>query len=559
MFREFKIATGLNLLIGMFVAFIIIISTFSLVSSFTTSNNFNKVIVTSDNVDMMNSAVYELNGAMVQVNALMLAKSLNRSVDESDIEKARDRFNQAKERMNKFMATPFETKEEQQKANELKRFFDTVMANAINKMSYISNPASSPDTMDSDFKARTTLSEKVHDYLDTSGELSSSYTDEANHNTRLITIISVIVLALCLAGVILSRLWLKRTIFNRLEQAKGSFQLIASGDLSKEIDAGARNEIGLMLEELERMRVSLTNTVKGIRGSVDLIYDNVREIASSNNDLSSRTEEQASALQQTAASMEELKITVRQNADNAHSAKQLAESASTSARKGGEVMTNLDGIMQEITENSRQIADINSVIDSIANQTNILALNAAVEAARAGEQGRGFAVVAGEVRNLAKRSADAAKEIRQLINTCVANMNIGSTEVEQAGASMTEIVKSVTQVTDIMAEITSASDEQSSGINQIAQAVNEMDLVTQQNAAMVEQAAKVSSNVESHTGELNHMVSKFVLDERKLTKDVYSKRNTENSLSTQSSSSMTTVKRDSGNTKFQEEEQWETF
>ncbi|WP_167852444.1 methyl-accepting chemotaxis protein [Escherichia sp. E4385] len=261
------------------------------------------------------------------------------------------------------------------------------------------------------------------------------------------------------------------------------------------------------------MRVSLTETVNGIRDGVKHIYSNVHEIANSNNDLSSRTEEQASALQQTAASMEELKITVRQNADNAHSAKQLAESASISARSGGDVMNRLDGIMREISDSSRQIGDINGVIDSIANQTNILALNAAVEAARAGEQGRGFAVVAGEVRNLAKRSADAAKEIRLLINTCVANMNTGSQEMVVAGDSMKEIVKSVIQVTDIMGEITSASDEQSIGISQIAQAINEMDLVTQQNAAMVEQAAKTTSDVETNAGELDNMVSSFVIEE----------------------------------------------
>jgi methyl-accepting chemotaxis protein len=268
-----------------------------------------------------------------------------------------------------------------------------------------------------------------------------------------------------------------------------------------------------MLTAVEGMRQSLTDTVYGIRNGVKHIYSNAQEIATSNNDLSSRTEQQASALQETAASMEELKITVRQNADNAHSAQQLAESASVSAQKGGEVMSNLDKIMVEITANSRQIADINSVIDSIANQTNILALNAAVEAARAGEQGRGFAVVAGEVRNLAKRSADAAKEIRQLINTCVANMNTGSQEVELAGASMQEIVKSVVQVTDIMAEITSASDEQSTGINQIAQAVNEMDLVTQQNAQMVENAAKTATSVEQHASSLDQIVAQFVVNE----------------------------------------------
>ncbi|WP_085069051.1 methyl-accepting chemotaxis protein [Pantoea alhagi] len=248
-------------------------------------------------------------------------------------------------------------------------------------------------------------------------------------------------------------------------------------------------------------------TVSSIRNGVSRINASAQEIVSGNNELSSRTEQQASSLQQTAASMEELKITVRQNADNAHTARQLAESASGSARNGGKVMDSLDAIMHRIIISSRQIDDINSVIDSIANQTNILALNAAVEAARAGEQGRGFAVVAGEVRNLAKRSADAAKEIRSLINTCVADMHSGSQEVEQAGTAIQHIIQSVSQVTDIMAEIASASDEQSTGINQIAQAVNELDSVTQQNATMVEQAAAAAISMEEHAGQLSSMVA----------------------------------------------------
>jgi len=286
---------------------------------------------------------------------------------------------------------------------------------------------------------------------------------------------------------------------------------IAAGDLSNAVETGSENEIGKMLNEMEQMRTSLTGTILGIRQSVQHIHTNAQEIAHGNNDLSSRTEEQAAALQETAASMEQIKTTVRQNADNAHAARQLAESASSNAEHGGEAMQSLEHIMAQISESSRQIADINSVIDSIANQTNILALNAAVEAARAGEQGRGFAVVAEEVRNLAKRSADAAKEINQLITVCVSNMDTGSRQVNQASVVMQEIVSSVAQVTQIMGEITSASDEQSAGINQISQAVNEMDLVTQQNAAMVEEAAMAAGDLEAQSDALEKLVAQFVL------------------------------------------------
>lgn len=217
-------------------------------------------------------------------------------------------------------------------------------------------------------------------------------------------------------------------------------------------------------------------------------------------------------------------------------------------------MTNLEGIMQQITQSSRQIADINGVIDSIANQTNILALNAAVEAARAGEQGRGFAVVAGEVRNLAKRSADAAKEINQLITVCVANMSTGSQQVDVAGTVMKDIVNSVTQVTDIMGEITSASDEQSAGINQIAQAVNEMDQVTQQNAVMVEEAALAASNLETESEALDNIISEFVIN--KPIEDNGAERKRDKKSARFSS---TSVKKEPEIIKNTAEAEWETF
>lgn len=513
MFKDLKISTGINLLVGLLIVCIVVVSSYALTSSRSSSSNFDNAVLTSSNIDTLNNAISGLTGAMSQINAGMASTLMNQPLDQADIDNAKKMFARAEKEMDEFMSTPFKTDEERVIASDIQKRFEIVLAFSLKKMNYITNPTEYTGDLIDEAKQRVALKQSSDKYLTYAEELITSFSETAHSDTQRMSLFAIIALVLAVISALVSRIWLKRTIFERLDKAITSFQSIAAGNLSAKIDAGAQNEIGKMLVEVESMRQSLTDTVYGIRNGVKHIYTNAQEIATSNSDLSSRTEQQASALQETAASMEELKITVRQNADNAHSAQQLAESASVSAQKGGEVMSNLDKIMTEITVNSRQIADINSVIDSIANQTNILALNAAVEAARAGEQGRGFAVVAGEVRNLAKRSADAAKEIRQLINTCVANMNTGSQEVELAGSSMQEIVKSVMQVTDIMAEITSASDEQSTGINQIAQAVNEMDLVTQQNAQMVENAAKTATSVEQHASELDEIVAQFTVNE----------------------------------------------
>ncbi|EBS6512904.1 methyl-accepting chemotaxis citrate transducer [Salmonella enterica subsp. enterica serovar Enteritidis] len=260
---------------------------------------------------------------------------------------------------------------------------------------------------------------------------------------------------------------------------------------------------------LKTMQQSLIRTVSAVRDNADSIYTGAGEISAGSSDLSSRTEQQASALEETAASMEQLTATVRQNTDNARQATGLAKTASETARKGGRVVDNVVNTMNDIAESSEKIVDITSVIDGIAFQTNILALNAAVEAARAGEQGRGFAVVAGEVRTLASRSAQAAKEIKVLIENSVSRIDTGSTQVREAGETMKEIVNAVTRVTDIMGEIASASDEQSKGIEQVAQAVSEMDSVTQQNASLVEESAAAAAALEDQANELRQAVAAF--------------------------------------------------
>ncbi|WP_281350071.1 methyl-accepting chemotaxis protein [Pandoraea morbifera] len=332
---------------------------------------------------------------------------------------------------------------------------------------------------------------------------------QSRYNVMRIALGATLAVALLLA--LWGRAMLARAVLRPIREVITHFERMAAGDLSQRVEQRTNNEMGQLFGALGRMRDGLASTVGTVRESTEAIHASAREIADGNANLSQRTESQASSLEQTAASMEELTAVVKQNADNARAASQLAVTASETATRGGDVVQEVVTTMRDIADASQKVTDILTVIDGIAFQTNILALNAAVEAARAGEQGRGFAVVAGEVRTLAQRSASAAKEIKGLIEASGNRVETGTRLVERAGATMVEVVQSVRRVTDIMGEISAASVEQSSGIEQVNRAVTQMDEMTQQNAALVEEASAAAAALEAQAARLRESVALFRL------------------------------------------------
>ena len=346
--------------------------------------------------------------------------------------------------------------------------------------------------------------------IDDTAHAIDAANDRAN---QLLLVLTVLMVTIGSAAA-----WIiSRSITVPLKSAVDIAATVANGDLTTRFDTPVqRSEIGELMTALKGMNDSLRNVVSQVQTGTRTIASASHEIAAGNMDLSQRTEDQASSLEETASSMDELTSTVRQNADNARQANQLARTASEVAEKGGAIVGQVVDTMGTINDSSRKIYDIISVIDGIAFQTNILALNAAVEAARAGEQGRGFAVVASEVRNLAQRSAGAAKEIKELIGNSVGQVDIGSKLVKEAGATMDDVVASVRRVTDIVGEITSATSEQSIGIDQVNTAITQMDQVTQQNAALVEQAAAAAASMQEQAERLAEVASSFKLDKNLL-------------------------------------------
>ena len=422
---------------------------------------------------------------------------------------AKTSLQQAEGRWGEYEALPIDPRQSQESVEQLKRNYD-ILHGALSELIQLLSTGKINEFFDQPTQGYQDGFEKSYvDYLVQNDRLYQEAVNDNNSSYSMAMWILIGVLALVAVAIVLVWFGIQRTLIVPLNRLIDSIKHIAGGDLARSIDVHGTNEMGQLAASLKHMQGELVRTVGNVRQGANAIYSGASEISAGNNDLSSRTEQQAASLEETAASMEQLTATVKQNAENARQASHLALSASETAQKGGKVVANVVQTMHDIAGSSQKIADITSVIDGIAFQTNILALNAAVEAARAGEQGRGFAVVAGEVRNLAQRSAQAAKEIKGLIEDSVNRVDMGSVLVESAGETMGDIVSAVTRVTAIMGEIASASDEQSRGIDQVGQAVSEMDRVTQQNAALVEESASAAAALEEQASMLTQAVSVF--------------------------------------------------
>ncbi|MBZ9556500.1 MULTISPECIES: methyl-accepting chemotaxis protein [unclassified Modicisalibacter] len=426
---------------------------------------------------------------------------------------ARDYLARARERFAQFQAVPVAA--DSQRAPYVDRItqtYQTIVTDSLEPLLADLSPDAVRQravAMNDDF-AR--FDEAVRDFVRYIESRGDELIGETSRMGGIVTLVAVGLLVVAVLLAVVLRQGMIRLVVGPLEQAVAHFERIAQGDLTARIEARGRNEIGQLFAALQRMQQRLMEVVSSLRESSESVFTGAREIAAGSQDLSSRTEEQASAIQETASSMEEMASTVRQNTDSALEADRLSSQASTSAESSGEEVERTVTLMREIAENSKKINDIIQVIDSIAFQTNILALNASVEAARAGEQGRGFAVVAGEVRSLASRSADSAREIRAMIEASTSRIEKGAQQAERSGETISQTVESIRRVAELMSEISHATREQNGGIEQINDALTQMDSATQQNAALVQQSSAAASSLEDQAQHLQAIVGTFQLD-----------------------------------------------
>jgi methyl-accepting chemotaxis protein-1 (serine sensor receptor) len=515
MFKRIKVITLLIMVLVVLGALQLISAGVFISALNNDKHNFNVSQVSSQNVSEFTDAWISLNQARVTLNRGMLrlqsstASQINGGQLGELVQDATNLLNQAQQHYDIYYKLPQTPGMDQALSDELEKQYSTYHA-TLTEMNRLLLAGKLEDMFRQNAQKKQEGMEKSYRaWRAEQARLASEGVQQNEHDYIRILWILAAVMVVVLGVIAMSWVAMQRVLLKPLHEVMGHIRHIANGDLTHAIHAEGSNEMARLAQNVQEMQQSLVKTVSVVRDGADTIYTGAGEISIGNNDLSSRTEQQAASLEETAASMEQLTATVKQNADNARQATQLALNASGTAKKGGEVVDGVVRTMDEIAASSSKIAQITNVIDGIAFQTNILALNAAVEAARAGEQGRGFAVVAGEVRTLAQRSAQAAKEIKGLIDDSGNRVSAGSALVHEAGETMAEIVSAVTRVTDIMGEISSASDEQSRGIDQVGQAVAEMDRVTQQNASLVQESAAAAAALEEQAARLTETVAVF--------------------------------------------------
>jgi len=505
--KAFKISTLIKTILGLFCCMLLIVLCFFFFMVKTARDNFSDSQVTIQSQRLMINMNDGLDRAWGELNLVRNHDIINDKEREAILVSVRKELKHADGYLNDFTNIKRTNKATSAAAQIVSNKFKNLTESYEKEARILEVTKRLGDTISERFEHE--YDQALDNYMSLSEAKTHTLVNDFDETVTSSKYICLTFLIIALAMSYYALVFLQRRVFDRLVLASTALHEMKMGNLSYEFPIGARNEIGLMLESLQDTQYSLINMIQSITNVSSKLRINSSEIDSSSQSLAARTEEQASALQETAASMEEIKTTVSNNAENAQQANDVAYKARLKAENGSTVISDVIATMDKMSQSARKISEISSVIDGIANQTNILALNAAVEAARAGEQGRGFTVVATEVRNLAKRSADAAKEISILINESVDNADNGAKLIENAGSTMHEIVASVVHVSDIMKEITQASEEQSHGVSQVATAVNEMDLATQQNAIMVEESSNIASNMNENAQALFALVAGF--------------------------------------------------